>query len=175
MLVVSAICSISFEQRRTCSIAAAKPVTWVASVPTRSSSVVICPREDCIWAVPCPRRSIARADSSRASSLASATLRWSFSSSWTVPCNSICSARSTLEVSITAWTIPATSEHPTVTFPQASGIRSRALAPAVSTASNSIVDPHAQRRLCARSRGRGCTLGVVMKSLTSLPSWRRTT
>ena len=124
MFVVSAICSISCELLRTCSIAAAKPVTCWVSVSTRSSRSEIWPSDDWIISVPCPKRSIARSERRRASSLASETFCWSCSSSLTVPRRAVCSARRRSDVSMTDCTIPAAFEQPTVTLPQLSGMRS---------------------------------------------------
>ena len=122
MLVVSAMSSMCCALRRTCSIAAEKLVTCWPSASTSSSRVLICASEDWISEVPSERRSMARSDRSRASSLASATLLWSASSAATVSRSASCSARSVSEERITAFTTPATSVQPTVTAPQLSGI-----------------------------------------------------
>ena len=134
MLVVSAILSISCAERRTCSIAAEKLVTCWPRASTNAINPAIWPSEDWINAVPSDRRSIARSDSRRASSLASATLVWSASSARTVSRSALCSDLSDLDEAITASTTPATSVHPTVTAPQLSGIIPSALAWAVSMA-----------------------------------------
>ena len=134
MLVVSAIWPMSREQARTWLIAAAKPVTCWVSVSTSSSSSVTCPSEEWISRVPSPSRSIARVDSTRDSSQASAIWRSSSSSAATVSSRVSCSARTRARESITARTMPATSEQPTVTAPQ-----SRAIEPSESAPCDSIL------------------------------------
>ena len=101
ILVVSAIWSISWLDRRTWSIAAAKPVTCSVSVSTRLRRLPISLSELLMSVVPSFRRSMARSESKRASSLASRTLLWSSSRARTVPCNSTYSLRRWPKESIT--------------------------------------------------------------------------
>jgi hypothetical protein len=130
---------MSREHSRTWVIAAAKPVTCWVSVSTRSSRSVTWPSEEWISRVPSPSRSMARLDSTRASSQASAICRSSSCNAATVSSNVSCSARTRARESMTAWTMPATSEQPTVTAPQSRAIVSSALAPFGSIFESSMV------------------------------------